>query len=52
MQLILWLVAVYALICLAAYFGNRIYMYFPNPIRTSPTEAGLNGAEDIEIAAS
>jgi uncharacterized protein len=55
MELIPWLVtvvAVYALICVAAYFGNRMYMYFPDPTRTPPSEAGLNGVEEIEIAGS
>jgi uncharacterized protein len=52
MEFIPWLVTVYALICIAAYFGNRMYMYFPDPTRTSPTEAGLDGVEEIEIAGS
>jgi fermentation-respiration switch protein FrsA (DUF1100 family) len=52
MELIPWLVTVYVLICIAAYFGNRMYMYFPDPTRTSPAEAGLDGVEEIEIAGS
>lgn len=52
MELIPWLVTAYVLICIAAYFGNRMYMYFPDPTRTSPTEAGLDGVEEIEIAGS
>jgi len=52
MELTLWLVAVYAVICVAAYFGNRRYMYFPDPTRTAPAAAGLAGAKEIEIAAS
>jgi uncharacterized protein len=48
--LILWLVAVYAAICAAAYFGNRLFMYFPDPIRVAPVEVGLNGVKEIEIA--
>lgn len=48
--LVLWLVAVYAAICAAAYFGNRWFMYFPDPRRVAPVEAGLNGVEEIEIA--
>ena len=40
MELIPWLVAVYALICMAAYFGNRLFTYFPDPTRVAPGEAG------------
>jgi hypothetical protein len=52
MELVLWLVAIYAVICLAAYFGNRMYMYFPDPTRVAPAEAGLDGVEEVEIAAT
>jgi hypothetical protein len=45
MELIPWLVAVYAVICVAAYFGNRLYMYFPDPTRVAPADAGLDGVE-------
>src|SRR6185312_13951440 len=48
--LILWLVAVYAAICAAAYFGNRLFMYLPDPTRVAPAEAGLDGVKEIEIA--
>ena len=41
MTLIPWLIAVYAAICAAAYFGNRLFMYFPDPTRVPPVEAGL-----------
>jgi len=50
MELIPWLVAVYAVICMGAYFGNRLYIYFPDPTRAAPAEAGLDGVEEIEIA--
>jgi fermentation-respiration switch protein FrsA (DUF1100 family) len=50
MELIPWLVAVYAVICVAVYFGNRLFMYFPDPTRVAPTEAGLDGVNEIEIA--
>ena len=50
MTLFLWLVAVYAAICAAAYFGNRLFMYFPDPTRVAPEEVGLNGVKEIEIA--
>ena len=48
--LILWLVATYAAICAAAYFGNRSFMYFPDPTRVAPVEVGLNGVRELEIA--
>ena len=50
MTLILWLVAIYAAICGAAYFGNRLFMYFPDPTRVAPEAAGLNGVKEIELA--
>ena len=49
MELILWLIAAYAMICVAVYFGNRLYMYFPDPTRTAPAAAGLDGIEEVEI---
>jgi hypothetical protein len=52
MELIPWLLGIYAVICVAAYFGNRLFMYFPDPTRTSPAEAGLRGVEEVEIAGS
>jgi len=51
-QTLLWMAGVYLTICLAAYFGNRIFMYFPDSARYSPAEAGLEGVTEIEIAAS
>jgi pimeloyl-ACP methyl ester carboxylesterase len=48
--LTLWLVAVYAVICGAAYFGNRLFMYFPDPTRIAPLEVGLDAVREIEIA--
>ena len=48
--LIVWLVATYAAICGAAYFGNRLFMYFPDPTRVLPMEVGLNDVKEIEIA--
>jgi uncharacterized protein len=50
MELIPWLVAVYAGICVAAYFGNRLFMYLPDPTRVAPAAAGLDGVKEIEIA--
>jgi hypothetical protein len=48
--LILWLVAAYLAICAAVYFGNRLFMYFPDPTRVAPVEVGLSGVREIEIA--
>jgi uncharacterized protein len=49
MEVIAWLVGAYAVMCVAAYLGNRLLMYFPNPTRASPAEVGLNGVEEVEI---
>jgi pimeloyl-ACP methyl ester carboxylesterase len=49
-MLVVWLVAIYAAICAAAYFGNRVFMYFPDPTRVPPMEVGLNGVKEIELA--
>jgi fermentation-respiration switch protein FrsA (DUF1100 family) len=43
--------AVYALICIGVYFSNRVLMYFPDPSRVPPAEAGLAGVEEVELAA-
>lgn len=45
-----WLLAAYVIFCVAAYFGNRLFMYFPDPVRVTPQEAGLSGVEEIELA--
>ena len=50
MELVAWLVAMYAVICAVAYFGNRLFMYFPDPTRVPPAEAGVDGVKEIEIA--
>lgn len=41
--------AVYALIVLAAYLGQRRMMYFPDARRTPPAAAGLQGVEEVVI---
>jgi uncharacterized protein len=51
LESIAWLLGAYVLICVAAYFGHRHFMYFPNPTRTPPAEGGLYGVEEIEIKA-
>jgi fermentation-respiration switch protein FrsA (DUF1100 family) len=52
MNLILGLAAVYLAICAAAYLGNRTFMYFPDPARVPPAEAGLAGVREIEFQAA
>jgi fermentation-respiration switch protein FrsA (DUF1100 family) len=52
MDLMPWLIGAYLAICAAAYFGNRMYMYFPDPVRIPPAEAGLDGVEEIELSAA
>ena len=52
MGLILLLVVVYAVICVAVYCGNRQLMYFPDPARVPPAAVGLDGVEEITIAAT
>jgi uncharacterized protein len=52
MGLVLWLLAIYAAFCAAAYFGNRLFMYFPDPTRIAPAAAGLAGVEEIELGAA
>jgi uncharacterized protein len=49
MALIAWLVAGYAGICAAAYFGNRLLMYIPDPTRITPAMTGLEGVREVEI---
>jgi hypothetical protein len=51
MELIPWLVAAYAAICAVVYFGNRLFMYFPDPTRVAPVEACLGHVKEIEISA-
>jgi fermentation-respiration switch protein FrsA (DUF1100 family) len=51
MDFIPWLIAAYLAICAAAYFGHRTFMYFPDPARVAPPDAGLEGVEEIEFAA-
>lgn len=52
MTLILGLVSAYLVICVAAYLGNRMFMYFPDATRVSPAAAGLEGVEEIEFRAA
>ena len=50
MNTLLWIIAAYVAICIAAWFGNRVFMYFPDPERMTPAEAGLSGVEEVELA--
>jgi pimeloyl-ACP methyl ester carboxylesterase len=52
MDLIPWLVVAYAVICAVVYFGNRLFMYFPDPTRIAPAEAGLGHVKEIEIVSA
>jgi len=49
MEIIPWLVGAYVLLCAGAYFGNRVFMYHPDPMRVAPAEAGLGGVGEIEL---
>jgi len=49
MDLIPWLVVAYAVVCAVVFFGNRLFIYFPDPTRIAPAEAGLDGVKEIEI---
>lgn len=50
MDTILWLIAAYVIFCIGAFFGNRLFMYFPDPARIPPAETGLVGVEEIELS--
>lgn len=49
MQTLLWIAGVYIVICIVAFFGNRLFMYFPDPARYTPAESGLAGVEEVEL---
>jgi fermentation-respiration switch protein FrsA (DUF1100 family) len=51
MNLVLGLIAAYLVICAAAYLLSRSHMYFPDPARVSPAEAGLDGVREIDFEA-
>jgi fermentation-respiration switch protein FrsA (DUF1100 family) len=52
MNVLFGLIAVYLVLCAIAYFGHRAFMYFPDPARIPPAEAGLDGVKEIELAAA
>ena len=49
MQFVLWLAAVYLIICVLGFFLQRHFMYYPSTERVSPVEAGLTGVEELRI---
>jgi len=49
MELIVWGAAIYALICAVAYFANRAFIYFPDPVRVLPAQVGLTGVKEVQI---
>lgn len=49
MELLPWLIGVYVFMCIGAYYGNRLFMYFPDPSRFAPVEAGLEGVEETVL---
>ena len=51
MEILPWLIAVYLVICVAAWLGNRMFMYFPDPARVPPEAAGLAGVREVEFPA-
>lgn len=52
MEIVVWLIAGYLAICVAAYLGNRMLMYLPDPARIAPEAAGLAGVEEVELTAA
>jgi len=48
-QLVIWLAAAYAIICVLGILFHRHFMYFPSAERISPDAAGLVGVEEVEI---
>jgi fermentation-respiration switch protein FrsA (DUF1100 family) len=49
MEIIPWLIAAYVAICIGAWYGNRWFMYFPDPTHYMPAEADLSGVEEVEL---
>lgn len=48
-EILSWLVAGYAAICIAGFFAERLFMYFPDRTRVPPADIGLQGVEEIEV---
>ncbi len=51
-KIALAVVAGYALIAIAAYFGQRRLTYFPSTERVSPTDAGLSSVDELTLDTS
>ncbi len=49
MNTFLWIIGIYVTICIGAWYGNRWFMYFPDPTRVAPAEAGLSGVAEVEL---
>lgn len=47
---LLLIAALYVLIVIAGYFGQRRLLYFPDPQRTPPARAGLRDVRELTIA--
>lgn len=52
MNIVLWLAATYLAICVGGYFCHRLFMFFPDPYRATPAEAGLEGVQEVELPTS
>lgn len=50
MEFVPGLLIAYVLVCVAGYFLERVFMYFPDAERVPPAVAGLAGVEEIEIS--
>ncbi|RMF02271.1 MAG: alpha/beta hydrolase, partial [Alphaproteobacteria bacterium] len=51
MHTLYWIVGVYLVVCMTGYLFSRQFIYFPNPYRAAPQEAGLTGVEEVELTA-
>ncbi len=49
MQLVVWLAASYAIVCVLGLLFHRHFMYFPVAERVAPSAAGLAGVEEVQI---
>lgn len=49
MYQLLWIVGIYLLVAAAAFVFQRKLLYFPNPERVTPAQAGLGGIEEISL---
>jgi hypothetical protein len=47
--IVIFIVSLYVIAAVAMYAAQRRFMYFPDPVRTSPVVAGLSGVSEIVI---